>query len=633
MAVRCRAHTIDPSVEAAELIDYLSALTEAAFADLGGALTALQSDLAAASANGQTARAVVLAALGAQWIVSDFATLAPLVDWSARVRAEALDAATLEPHAALIHAAGVLALRQFDLLDMTTDADECVAIYRRHLLESTAPLSANLVVSTAEHVASWMTNTGQQATFDELATVVERYLDNAHLSPLVRARWLFWLGANQMHADLRQAAERTWARARELPQATKWPWLNFHLTRTAIRALMEDGRYVEARQQVEALKPLLDPTRSLDLADYHHLQGWLALATGDARIARQHYQLAVESARRGALPERIASMYRTGLAISLVAAGDENEAAAIVEKLEFIPGARGDALRAANLQLIRACRARRLKTDDYGERLARGMGTAREQGLLRFFRLAPLLAAQLSADALVRGIEVDFVRRAVRARRLPAPADADDSWPWAITIYGLRPFELRIDSQAIELDGKTRTRPLALLKLLVGQCGGPIAIARVMDWLWPDQDPQQARGIFDVTVNRLRAMLKHKEALQVGEGKVALAASLVWLDTRALMECVRACADTRRVTGAANRAALFQQLLNLYRQPFLGLDDEEPWTIEARRRLGELVSSSVEALARAAAAERESDEAGWIRQRAHTALGPHEPRLRLIVNR
>jgi hypothetical protein len=615
----------------AVIVERLSALAAAATSELSDTLREIEALHAAAHSAALHARAVVLAALGGQLVISEFTSLAAVPAWAARVDHCALEPRALEAHAALIYCAGVLALRQFGSVAQAPGAEDCVAAYRDRLLSAAQPLDANLVVSTAEHVASWMTNTGQQAAFDELSAIVERYLEAPALSPRVRARWLFWLGANQMHADQRAAAEATWARAQQAPEAAHWRWLRFHLERTAIRPLIEDGRYAEAGQRVEALRPLVNHAHPLDLADYHHLRGWLALAAGDPRLARQHYELAVESAARGALPDRIASMYRAGHAISLAAAGEEEAAERIVAQLEFLPGPRGVALRAANLALIRACRARRLGADDHAQRLAEGICAAREQGLLRFFRLAPPLAAQLCADALTHGIETEFVRKAIAARRLPPPVDADDRWPWKLKLYTLRPFELQIDEAPFDADGKTRTKPLALLKLLAAQGGGPIAIARVTDWLWPDQDPAQARGSFDVTISRLRTMLKYKEALVVGEGKVGLAADLVWIDTRALQSLARRCADPKLVR-AGDRAALFHRLSDLYRQPFLQLDDEEPWTVEARQRYAALWHTSVEALARVAEATGQHGEAAWMRERAAVAHAP-EARLRLIVNR
>lgn len=616
----------------ASVVLRLSALTGAATADLPRALEEIEELYAVALDAGLGARAVVLASLGAQWVISEFANLAPLAVWSNRVELHSLDPLQLDHHAALIYSAGVLALRQFGSIEQAPSADQCVAAYRERLLSAAVPLDANLVVSTAEHVASWMTNTGQQAAFDELSAIVERHLDLPQLAPRVRARWLFWLGANQMHADQRADAERTWARAQDSADAAGWRWLRFHLERTAIRPVIEDGRYEEARGRIEALRPLVNHAFPLDLADYHHLRGWLALATGDARVARQHYELAVESARRGALPDRIASMYRAAHAISLVAAGDEDAAEAIIEELEFLPGPRGLALRAANLALVRACRARRLGAEDYEQRLAEGMRAAREQGLLRFFRLSPPLAAMLCSDALKSNIETEFVRKAIAARNLQHPADADDRWPWKLKLYTLRPFEVRIDEEPLDYDGKARTRPLALLKLLAAQSSGPIAITRVTDWLWPDQDPAQARGSFDVTANRLRGMLRHKEALAIGEGKVALDAHLVWVDTRAFVETARRCSDPLQTAATRSRSVLFHRLTDLYQQPFLQLDEEEPWTVEARTRYAALLNTAIEALARAAEVDGQRDEAAWMRERAAVAQSP-EARLRLIVNR
>ena len=97
----------------ASVVLRLSALTGAATADLPSALNEIEGLYAGAMEAELGARAVVLASLGAQWIISEFANLAPLAVWSSRVELHSLDPLQLDNHAALIYSAGVLALRQF----------------------------------------------------------------------------------------------------------------------------------------------------------------------------------------------------------------------------------------------------------------------------------------------------------------------------------------------------------------------------------------------------------------------------------------------------------------------------------------------------------------------------------------
>ena len=63
---------------------------------------------------------------------------------------------------------------------------------------------------------------------------------------------------------------------------------------------------------------------------------------------------------------------------------------------------------------------------------------------------------------LREGIEVDYVRRLVRARRLAPPQALPGSprWPWPLQVRTLGPFEVLLDDEPLEL--KAQRRPMAL---------------------------------------------------------------------------------------------------------------------------------------------------------------------------
>ncbi len=610
---------LEPTLDGA--IARLSALTAQAFADIGAALPALDFEYASAVAAGLTERATVLAALGAQWIISDFGTFAELAKWASRVRGD-IAYERLEDHAALIYCAGAIALHQVGAEQTLPDASACLDRYRQRLLAGRAGLDRNLVVATAEHPASWMTNTGQAAAFDELAGIIDTLLEDAALDARIRARWLLWLGANQMHADQRQAAERTWSRAQASAEAARWPWLRFHLARMAVRPLIEDGHLEQAQQQLDALKSQLDYDRPLDLADYHHLRGWIALANGDPRVGRQHYELAIEAARRGALPANMLSVYEGGLAQGLLGEGREDEAERVMRAMALLSGPRGDAVRAANIALARACHARRTRAADYAGSLAEGLRHAREQGLLRFFRLSPKLAADLCADALEAGIEAEFVRRAIGARSLKPPPEATttDTWPWPIKVYALRAFSVSVGGVTLKFEARAQMKPLALLKLLVCVEGGPIAVSRVTDALWPDLDPAPARGVFDVNVGRLRQLLTLPAAVDVSQGRIGLNPAVVWVDTRALAELAR---------SALAPEIIGRRALALYRTPLLVHDDEESWMLAPRAHAAGWFAGAIERAVRGLAARGLRAEARTLAEQA-LAVEASERLARLV---
>lgn len=195
-------------------IDARLRLTVASFTDLRAALAALADERAAALERNDNDRAAVLAALAAQWIVSDFGSLTGLDHWAEGVAATPIDLDQLDDPAAMIYCAGVIALHQTQHGAGLPDPTVCLDHYRERLFAGHRHLDRNLAVATAEHPASWLANAGQATALEEFAALVDGLLDDARLEHRIRARWLLWMGANQMHADRREAAERMWAAAR-----------------------------------------------------------------------------------------------------------------------------------------------------------------------------------------------------------------------------------------------------------------------------------------------------------------------------------------------------------------------------------------------------------------------------------
>lgn len=567
-------------------------LSASALIDLDAALTVLARWRDESLADGAPARAAVLASLGVQWIVSDFGSLSAIDAWARGVtESPTLAIEALEDHAALIYCAGLIALHQVHRGDGLPEPAQCLDLYRQRLFAAHRRLDPNLVVATAEHPAAWLTSMGQSAALQQLAALVELRLADAQLDARLRARWLLWMGANQMHTDRRHDAERTWALAQRSPEAASWPWLRFQLARMALRPLIEDGRHAQASQQLGALQSLLDFDRPLDLGDYHHLSGWIALAGGDPRTGREHYELAIDAARRGALPPTMMQVYEIGLTQALIAEGREEQAIRTLDTFHVLPGPRGEVLRAATASLARLCQACRTGAPDYLDRLRETMALLRSQGLQRFLRLLPKLAAQLAADALEADIETEFVRGAIQARRLPAPASAwlSDRWPWPVKVYALRPFAVVVDGKPLVFEGRARLKPLSLLQYLACVEGGPVAVSRVIDALWPLEDPQAARRVFDVNVGRLRQLLGSPAAVNVSQGRIQLDPAWVWLDTRALGEVAR---------GPGSPADVGRRALALYRAPLLASEDDHGWMLPARARASSWFVGAIERAAR-----------------------------------
>ena len=610
-------------------VQSLSEATSLAYRNLQAALVWVERAWVDACAAGPTPASTLLAAAATQWIVSDFSDLTALGPWAQRLASGPPVDAGAGSDAVLVYRGGVLAAHLFGAAPGLPDAEACVVAFRAHLAPLSAARDLNLVLAAAEHAASWMTNHSQTAAFDALVAALAPWLDAQPLDPLVRARWLFWLGTNQMYADQRGAAELTWQRARQGPEAAAWPWLAFHTRRVTLRPLLEDGKYEQARHGVQQLREQLDFARPLDVADDHHLHGWLALAAGEARPARQHYELACEAARRAGLPVAHMAIYHSGLALSLVMEGQEDAAEALISSQPVPPTELGQSVQRATLALIRACRGRRLGEEGFQGHLVEGLGLARQHGLLRFFRLAPGLAAQLCADALAADIEAPFVRRVIAARGLVPPPLAGPAWPWPVLVRSLGGFELQVGGTAADT---SRRKPMDLLRAIVARGPLPCDADSLAEAVWPDAEGDMARTSLDTTLHRLRKVLGRSDCLLLQDGRVGLNRPLVWVDAWALAEQVEATEKALQAgRGAPALRRLGDALIDLYGGDFLGGVGLPPWALAAHARWRSQFERAALMLVTQLQALGDRPSAEWLCRRALERQPLAEPLVRAFM--
>src|SRR5690606_23837886 len=139
---------------------------------------------------------------------------------------------------------------------------------------------------------------------------------------------------------------------------------------------------------------------------------------------------------------------------------------------------------------------------------------------------------------------------------------------------------------------------LELLKALIAFGGRVVNESQLAEALWPHADGDAAHNAFVTTLQRLRKLLSHKEALIYQEGRLSLNDRMCWLDAWAL-ETVNAGADP----------AGLQSGIALYRGAFLAQDLDASWTIPARERLRQRFVRHACDLVRARMAQAQWDEA------------------------
>jgi LuxR family maltose regulon positive regulatory protein len=320
----------------------------------------------------------------------------------------------------------------------------------------------------------------------------------------------------------------------------------------------------------------------------HYLAAWVNLDAQDARAAVIHAQeslrLAVDVGNWTGM-----ALSRLALADALGAAGRMREAYLEVAQARAQADASGYMHLRSDCDLVEAHLL--LTTGDPGARPAieQAMATVRSRGFLSAYFGAPRYLARLCLEALVAGIEVDYVRLLVRVRRLrldPPPLHCA-AWPWDTRVATLGQFEIARDGTPVEFSGKAPRRTLLFLKTLIA-CGERGASgARIADLLWPDAEGDNAHQALTTSLHRLRRLLGNEKAVQLREGRIRLDGRYCWVDAHAF-ETLFAKADERKGVPSerlsAEQCRELERALALYKGPFLG-EASEPWLASYRERL------------------------------------------------
>ena len=356
-------------------------------------------------------------------------------------------------------------------------------------------------------------------------------------------------------------------------------WDNYLLGHAAAGALSA-GDNVEARKLLQRMSSSAGMMPAWGKEYFHLLSAWASFVQGDLPGALSHSELCLAlSAETGML--LTGAVDHLGKALVLVELKKGKEARDQLDRVQTIA-------RFSNLPLVdfmsllaRARLAFDEKNEASGlESLKRAMAIGREQGYLNtYFWHAPMMA-NLCKKALDASIEVDYVQGLIRKRGLfsdPPPYDCE-RWPWPLKIFTLGTFDLVKEDEPLEFPVKAPRKMLSLLKLLVAYGSKGLSEEQLTATLWPEADGDMAHQAFATTLHRLRQLLGHEKAIQLRRGLLRFDGRYCWVDAHAF-EYLREQADV------LDDMALLQKAVALYKGPFLGGDDSEPWAISYQERL------------------------------------------------
>ncbi len=362
-------------------------------------------------------------------------------------------------------------------------------------------------------------------------------------------------------------------------------WENSTLLNGAGGALGE-GDLETAEEFLGQLDSSALGVRRFDSCMAQFLRAWLALLKGDALEAFQQQRAGLRLATDMGLPffEVIGGI---ALGQILFECGDQRKGATYLREvrraakkinnryLEFM-----SLVFYAALALEHGRPAPGLRALEYAFKLGREMGYSNT------IWWQPKMMSRLAATALANDIEVDYVKRLIRRRKLvpEGPALDMEEWPWEFRIRALGAFSLQRDGDPEVFRGK-HGKPLDLLKVSVALGGRDISVDRITDVLWPRIDADYAHRSFNTTLHRLRKLLGDDRAVVLAGGRLSLDERWFWLDAwcfeRTLAEASELLreshefVDYERLMEVANRA------MGLYTGPFMA-DEDAAWALAAR---------------------------------------------------
>ena len=341
---------------------------------------------------------------------------------------------------------------------------------------------------------------------------------------------------------------------------------------------------------VDRAAALGDPARTpLWFADQADVRCRVALGARDFHAALGHARGAVGYVQAAAAWPSYQVPYRNNEAYALLGAGAIDEALLCFQSIAETPMPHYQAARLkclAELAVLSAADQRGTWDAPQQHGLARLLQRLRELEWPGVLPLLPEHIARLYARALSDGVDVDWVRAAIRTRKLPAPRGAPQAWPWSVTVQALGPFQVLTDAGPLHPAAgdarKASSKPLELLRFLSVRGHDAVPVDEVAAALWPGDGREGRQKAFDITLSRLRRLLGNAAALTLNDRRVRLNPQCVWVDVQALVQ--RLAEGEAAAEGSPAARSALEGALALYRGPCLA-DCREAWATGARERL------------------------------------------------
>lgn len=413
-----------------------------------------------------------------------------------------------------------------------------------------------------------------QSLCERVAATVNDRLRSAVVSASWQARWWLMQEASLAYWGPPAAATQALEQARVQVGAGASASCRFALALAQLRRAQveQDAPAIDrVLTELEGQRPLLRPGLVLRGLHAHAV---VRLRRGDHRGALDLEDRVLALCDDVHVPERDRGLYREQRAYALAGLRRWDEALAEFDHMRAHQKAHQARMVDVIQAVLRGAAALDRAAPDASAQALDAVRAAASVDWRRYLLVFPQWAARLAQAGLDAGCEVDFLRQAIRERRLAPPDPWRNDWPWRLRVRVLGDLRIERDDERLSTGGKAPKKPLQLLVLLAAHPGG-LEQGAVIDELWPSLEANAPRASLEMAVSRLRKLLDVPDAVLVTDGRLSLNAALVWTDVAAF------CALDDAAAGGDPRAAALAR--PLYRGPLEGGTDEPAPLLQAAR--------------------------------------------------
>ncbi len=179
---------------------------------------------------------------------------------------------------------------------------------------------------------------------------------------------------------------------------------------------------------------------------------------------------------------------------------------------------------------------------------------------------------------------------------------AEASLDIPLRIFTLGPFALAVSGNGLNVEQWKRKKAATVLKCLISNLDKPVHREQLIEWIWPDADPDKSWARLKVTVSYLRQALREGGAkadiIETSGQSYLLRSSSVWVDSSEFCAEVSKGRELLRANDLQGAKKQFEDAESLYRGDFFEDEPYAEWCIIERERLREIYLELLDGLAK-----------------------------------